>query len=86
MNRLKIAMLGLALAGVAARADEQEGRNFRHVLLLSVDVLHRADLARWVRTNPGSALARLSAAGVTYPAAKATTPSDSFPGSSSSKP
>ena len=51
-----------------------------HVLLISVDGLHAADLARYVQTHPNSALAALSAAGVTYPNASCTRPSDSFPG------
>jgi hypothetical protein len=59
---------------------ERENRGVRHVLLISVDGLHRQDLAWWVGGHPGSALARLSRHGVTYTAAKAPTPSDSFPG------
>jgi hypothetical protein len=55
-------------------------RSVRHVLLLSVDGLHALDLSRFVADHPSSALARLSRRGVTYTAARATTPSDSFPG------
>ena len=51
----------------------------QHVLLISVDGMHQADLARLVAT-PGSTLAKLSANGVLYSAAKTPTPSDSFPG------
>jgi len=51
-----------------------------HVLLLSIDGLHALDLARYVRLNPNSALAQLTAMGITYTNASASKPSDSFPG------
>lgn len=49
----------------------------QHILLLTVDGLHASDLASWVLRHPNSALANLSAQGVTYtnartPAANAT--------------
>jgi hypothetical protein len=49
----------------------------QHILLLTVDGLHASDLASWVLRHPHSALANLSAQGVTYtnartPAANAT--------------
>lgn len=50
------------------------------VLLISVDGMHQTDLARWIASNPNSNLARLSATAITYTAARAPTPSDSFPG------
>jgi hypothetical protein len=85
--RIRVAAaLALALLFVVhrARANDHEGeggeRRVRHVLLISVDGLHRQDLAWWVKGHPGSALARLSRQGVTYTAAKAPTPTDSFPG------
>lgn len=37
-----------------------------HVLLLSIDGLHAVDLANWIAAHPNSALAELSARGVTY--------------------
>ncbi|WP_371480683.1 alkaline phosphatase family protein [Kitasatospora sp. NBC_00315] len=52
----------------------------QHVLLISVDGLHQSDLARYVAQHPASALARLVGNGVQYTDARATTPSDSFPG------
>jgi hypothetical protein len=52
----------------------------RHVLLLSVDGLHQADLALYVARHPGSALARLTAAGTQFTGAMTPVPSDSFPG------
>lgn len=81
MKRMVPAALALALICGAAQAEEGEANRdegkVRRVLLLSVDGLHRQDLARWVKGHPGSALARLSRSGVTYSAAKAPTPSDS---------
>ncbi|HKA95838.1 MAG TPA: alkaline phosphatase family protein [Streptosporangiaceae bacterium] len=51
-----------------------------HVLLLSVDGLHQADLAWYVKNFPRSALASLAGAGVEYSSAQTPVPSDSFPG------
>lgn len=68
----------LAAAGpVAASARESSAK---HVLLLSVDGLHQTDLAWYVRTHPGSALARLVRQGVEFSNAHTPFPSDSFPG------
>jgi hypothetical protein len=50
------------------------------VLLISVDGLHALDLANFVKSNPQSNLARLSARGITYTQASTSKPSDSFPG------
>jgi hypothetical protein len=52
----------------------------RHVLLISVDGLHAADLAWYVRQHPHSALAGLTREGIDYAHAKTPVPSDSFPG------
>ena len=82
MQRLArvVAAVALSTAGLASRtAQAGEGR-VRHVLLISVDGLHQRDLARFIARHPGSALARLSRSGVTHDDARATTPSDSFPG------
>ena len=72
----------LCVAGlvVSLGADDSEDPSFSHVLLLSVDGLHQADVERYVATHPGSALAWLTAHGRTYTNATATKPSDSFPG------
>jgi hypothetical protein len=78
--------LGLAGCKGAAGSDGAPGQNVpaplqvSRVLLLSVDGLHASDLERWIATNPTSALAQLSRTGITYSAARAPTPSDSFPG------
>jgi predicted AlkP superfamily pyrophosphatase or phosphodiesterase len=52
----------------------------KRTLLISVDGLHAADLANYVKANPKSNLAALSDRGVTYSHASTTKPSDSFPG------
>jgi hypothetical protein len=63
-----------ALLATGARADA------KHVLVISIDGMHAADLARYVQAHPTSALAALSGRGVTYTNASTTEPSDSFPG------
>jgi len=71
------------LTGVKAAAWRDVDENdpiFAHVLLLSIDGLHAADLERYVAGHPNSPLAWLSATGRTYRNAIATKPSDSFPG------
>jgi len=85
-KRQHATLFAFLLAGVSpsvagARGDhDDDGRRFRHVLLISIDGMHAVDLAHWVDAHPDSALGRLSKEGVTYTAARATTPSDSFPG------
>nr|WP_177329063.1 alkaline phosphatase family protein [Amycolatopsis australiensis] len=51
-----------------------------HVLLISVDGLHQADLATYAAQHPHSALAGLVARGTEYTGARTPVPSDSFPG------
>jgi hypothetical protein len=77
----------LAAAGVLVAlvsppaATAQDGHpSGRHVLLLSVDGLHQTDLARYVASHPGSALAGLVSRGTEYTQARTPVPSDSFPG------
>ena len=71
--------LGTTVAHGPATADDR-GNRPRHVLLISVDGMHAADLARYVRTHPHSTLADLSRHGTTYSSAVTSKPSDSFPG------
>ncbi|MFJ4166021.1 alkaline phosphatase family protein [Microbacterium sp. NPDC089698] len=90
MKRVAAAVFSAALAttGViavtapAASASEgpQRANAGKHVLLLSVDGLHQADLDRYVKTHPQSALAALVAHGTNYTNAQTPVPSDSFPG------
>jgi hypothetical protein len=54
--------------------------SIQHVLLLSVDGMHQADLEWYVSTHPNSTLAALAAGGVEYTGARTPIPSDSFPG------
>ncbi|MEU1623767.1 alkaline phosphatase family protein [Streptomyces sp. NPDC020096] len=77
------AALGIAatLAGATvAQASGPAGPAAKHVLLISVDGLHQADLTWYIQQHPQSALARLVGGGVQYAHARTTTPSDSFPG------
>src|ERR1041385_9116173 len=65
-----------------SRADEDDhahGSRIRHVVLISVDGLHQADVDHFVAAHPESTLAALLERGVEYTAAHTPTPSDSFP-------
>ncbi len=56
------------------------GGGYEHVLLISVDGMHAVDLANWIQSHPTSNFAKLAGAGIIYPNAFTTAPSDSFPG------
>ncbi len=72
---------GVAAAGPATATDNRHGHgSTRHVLLLSVDGLHQADLEWYVAQYPDSALARLVHRGTEFTRAQTPVPSDSFPG------
>jgi hypothetical protein len=75
-----IALLAALAAGTPALAHRDRPRTAQHVLLLSVDGLHQADLAWYVARHPASALAQLTRDGVQFTAAHTPVPSDSFPG------
>lgn len=78
---LSAAVLSLA-APVIAQAPPPIAQlpAVQHVLLISVDGMHALDLQNYVAAHPNSTLASLTGAGVTYPNASTTKPSDSFPG------
>lgn len=63
-----------------AAARPAVSATYKHVLLVSVDGLHAADLTNWVVAHPSSNLAALAAQGIVYPNAFTTAPSDSYPG------
>jgi hypothetical protein len=70
-----------ATAGGIATSPAAAGRNStQHVLLISVDGLHQADLAWYVRNHSHSALASLVSDGVGFTHAQTPVISDSFPG------
>ena len=66
------------IIGTAARADGHH--RAKHVVLISVDGLHQADLDYYVGTHPFSTLAKLVSEGASYSNARTPFPSDSFPG------
>jgi hypothetical protein len=72
------ACLVAILAASSAVATAQT--NSHHVFVISIDGMHAVDLARYVRDNPGSALAYLVTNGYNYTSASTPTPADSFPG------
>ncbi|MGW2662828.1 alkaline phosphatase family protein [Nocardia tengchongensis] len=83
--RLAAAVGAVALActatGIAMAAPGgKDGKDGKHVLLISIDGMHQADLAWYVGQHPNSALANLAGNGAQYTNAQTTNPSDSFPG------
>src|SRR3989454_8140377 len=83
-NRFAVALAGALMLGAlvpaSAASHINERDHIRHVLLISVDGLHALDVANFVQSHPNSALAALSAHGVTYSNARTPSLSDSFPG------
>jgi predicted AlkP superfamily pyrophosphatase or phosphodiesterase len=69
----------MTLASAAGADHRNDSNQIRHVLLISVDGLHALDVSNYVSNHPGSALAELSRAGVTYTGAHTPANSDSFP-------
>jgi len=81
--RHTLMVASLAFSSVLLAAPSQsvaDDTEHEHVLLLSIDGLHAQDVARYVRLNPNSALAKLTNMGLTYTNASTSKPSDSFPG------
>ncbi|MFE3190224.1 alkaline phosphatase family protein [Nocardia sp. NPDC059240] len=70
---------GIASAGPDNDKDKG-GKDKDHVLLISVDGMHQADLAWYIKQHPNSALAAMANNGLQYTHAQTTNPSDSFPG------
>ena len=73
-------MRNAILATSLLAALPAQAASYRHVLLISIDGLHQADLTRFIDGNPNSTLALLAKSGTVYENASATKPSDSFPG------
>ena len=80
MSRMALISAAIATFLASSRANGDERLAVKHVLLVSVDGLHEADLARFVGKHPRSTFAMLAKTGVRYTSAHAPTPSDSFPG------
>ena len=74
--------LGVTSGAVTADSDMAllRGARIQHVLLVSVDGLHALDVARFIESHPGSAMAELAAHAVTYSNASTPAHTDSFPG------
>src|SRR6267378_3135571 len=78
---LSLGLLGPALTVPASANDGWGGKKkIKHVLLISVDGMHALDVANYVKSNKGSALAELAGHGITYSNARTPANSDSFPG------
>jgi len=74
-----IAATQILRGGTTATAADVD-HHIKRVLFISIDGMHALDVANYVNAHPDSALARLSAHGVTYTQAWTSRPSDSFPG------
>ena len=72
-------LFSLTTALFSTNALFGDDHKIRRVLVISIDGMHALDMALWVKNNPNSALARLSAQGVNYTNASTTKPSDSIP-------
>ena len=62
---LKKTVLGTLIGLAFGAATAAQAGDIDHVLLLSIDGLHALDVARYVESHPGSALASLGRHGVT---------------------
>jgi hypothetical protein len=81
LRKLALGLLAsAAMIGAVHAEDRDGGLHVQHVLLISIDGMHALDLARYVESNPNSALAELSGHGVTFSNARTPANSDSFPG------
>jgi hypothetical protein len=69
-----------AVAAALLAAAPAGAASYEHVLLISIDGMHQADLKRFIANNGRSALAALAKTGKIYDNAETTKPSDSFPG------
>jgi hypothetical protein len=74
--------LGLALCATVSFAAQADGspHRYQHVLLISIDGMHAADLQYCVSQGTCPALASLNSHGVNYLRTSTARPSDSFPG------
>jgi len=83
LNHLGIGCAALFLGALAGCNNDNNDRgslSAQHVLLISIDGFHQADLSSCLAAKTCPTLAALAGSGVTYSAAHTTTPSDSFPG------
>ncbi len=69
---------GTALTTQAMSLHAATPASSQHVLIISIDGLHAVDLARYVKENPASAMAKLTSMGTTYTNASTAVPSDSL--------
>ena len=75
-----LAMAASLTIAVPVLAAHHHKAAVHHVLLISIDGMHAIDLANYVKANPTSTLAQLSATGTTFTDAQQVTPDDSYPG------
>ena len=74
-----VAIGGTAVLSVPSASAHRKGQ-IKHVLLISVDGMHQADLDRYIANHPGSELAQLASGGAEFSNNHTSDPSDSDPG------
>jgi hypothetical protein len=79
-SALALGMIGATIPSPALADGNGSIKQYKHVLLISVDGLHALDVANYVHNHPNSALAKLASHGITYSNANTPANSDSFPG------
>src|SRR5262252_5161609 len=79
-RRLALALAVAATLATATVIADEGHHHATHVILISVDGLHQADLDFYVGSHPNSTLAKLVNEGSSYVNARTPFPSDSFPG------
>ena len=77
---MKLKTIAASLLAAVAFGAGAQAADVDHALLISVDGLHALDVARYIESHPGSALAELASHGITYSNARTPANSDSFPG------
>ena len=73
-------VFALAIHSLSFARENEDRRDIKHVLLISVDGMHALDLTNYVAAHPNSTMAQLSSHGITYTNASTPYISDSFPG------
>ncbi|CAG8453971.1 14183_t:CDS:2 [Acaulospora morrowiae] len=70
----------LCLVSTSYAIPQKKEKDFKHVLLISIDGLHQVDVDVFTKANPESTIAKLLKNGVYFKKARTSLPSDSFPG------
>src|SRR5689334_22951937 len=75
----KMIVPGLAASVLFNAVAYGDDHKIRRVIVISIDGMHALDMALFIKNNPNSTLAKLSAQGINFTNASSTRPSDSIP-------